>query len=43
MHQDKGCGWPTIVISEVLELVILGMHIAVYGSSMSRVKQRHTT
>ena len=31
--------WPTITISKILELVVLGMRIAVNESSVSRVKQ----
>ena len=31
--------WPTIAISKILELVVLGIRIAVNESSVSRVKQ----
>ena len=37
MQQLKG--WPTIAISKILESVVLGMRIAVYESSWSRVRQ----
>ena len=37
MQQLKG--WPTIAISEIQESVVLGMRIAVYESSWSRVRQ----
>ena len=37
MQQLKGR--PTIAISKIQESVVLGMRIAVYGSSWSRVRQ----
>ena len=39
MGDEKVTHPPTIAISKILESVILGMRIAVYGSSWSRARQ----